>query len=426
MNIAYLINVYPRPNQTFIWREMAALEAGGINVHRFALRPCDEALDGIGLGETRRTRYVLGGGKLGIVMAGLRTMLSRPGRGLAAWGAAWRCGRRSQRGLVRHFLYWAEACVLARWMKECGAEHAHAHYGTNTAAILMLCRLLGGPTYSFTAHGPEEFDSPIALSLGEKIKHAAFVVAVCNYGRSQLYRWCPRQQWHKVQIVRCGVDELFLSGPRHALPAAPRLLSVGRLSEQKGQFLLVEAAALLKDRGIEFELVLVGDGELRGPIEELIQSRQLGASVKLAGWKSAAEIRGLMLESRALVMPSFAEGLPVVVMESLALGRPVLSTYVAGIPELVQNGVSGVLVPASDVKALADAMAGLLSAGNDELERLGENGRQRVRADHDAATEAARLAGLFRRAVTHGLAGAEESVEQSSASAAPAEGATAI
>jgi glycosyltransferase involved in cell wall biosynthesis len=426
MNVAYLINVYPRPNQTFIWREMAALEAGGITVHRFALRPCDEALDGIGLGETRRTRYVLGGGKIGILISGLKTILLRPGRALAAMRVAWRCGRRSQRGLIRHLLYWAEACVLTAWMKDCGAEHAHAHYGTNTAAILMLCRTLGGPTYSFTAHGPEEFDSPIALSLGEKIEHAAFVVAVCNYGRSQLYRWCPRDQWHKVQIVRCGVDELFLSGPRQPVPAAPRLLSVGRLSEQKGQLLLVEAAALLHDRGIEFELVLVGDGELRGPIEALIQSRRLGASVKLAGWKSGAEIRGLMLESRALVMPSFAEGLPVVVMESLALGRPVLSTYVAGIPELVESGVSGVLVPASDVKALADAMAGLLAAGNEELERLGENGRQRVRTNHDASTEAARLAGLFRRVVTHGLAAAGEPAKQGSAPVASAESATAI
>jgi glycosyltransferase involved in cell wall biosynthesis len=426
MNIAYLINVYPRPNQTFIWREMAALEAGGINVHRFALRPCDEALDGIGLGETRRTRYVLGEGRVGIFAAVLRTVFLRPVRSLVALGTAWRCGRRSQRGLIRHFIYWVEACVLVQWMKQCEAEHAHAHYGTNTAAILMLCRVLGGPTYSFTAHGPEEFDSPIDLSLGEKIKHAAFVVAVCNYGRSQLYRWCPREQWHKVQIVRCGVDELFLSGSRQPVPSAPRLLSVGRLSEQKGQLLLVEAAALLKDRGIEFELVLVGDGELRGPIEALIQSRQLGASVKLAGWKSGAEIRGLMLESRALVMPSFAEGLPVVVMESLALGRPVLSTYVAGIPELVENGVSGVLVPASDVKSLADAMAGLLTATQEELRRLGENGRQRVRTDHDASTEAARLAGLFRRTVAHGLAAAGEPATQSSEPAAPAQSASAV
>jgi glycosyltransferase involved in cell wall biosynthesis len=195
------------------------------------------------------------------------------------------------------------------------------------------------------------------------------------------------------------VDESFLSARERPLPATPRLLSVGRLAEQKGQLLLVEAASLLASRGIKFQLVVVGDGELRPQIEELIEQRGLAGHVTLAGWKSNRAICDLMQNSRALIMPSFAEGLPVVLMESLALKRPVLSTYIAGIPELVENGVSGFLVPAGDVTALADAMATILAAEPEALERLGERGRERVRQRHDASVEAARLATFFRRAI---------------------------
>jgi colanic acid/amylovoran biosynthesis glycosyltransferase len=425
MNIAYLINVYPRPNQTFIWREMGALESQGINVHRFALRPCDETLDAVGEMEKQRTRYVLASGILTIVKSCFANLCTSPSSTLAAFRLAWRCGRRSQQGLLRHLFYFSEACVLVRWLEQCDADHAHAHYGTNTAAILMLTRVLGGPTYSFTAHGPEEFDSPLALSLGEKIRHAAFVVAVCSFGKSQLFRWCARDQWHKVQIVRCGVDDLFLAGDATPLPSSRQLLSVGRLSEQKGQLLLIEAAGLLKDRGVDFKLVIVGDGELRKPIEEMIVSRRLASHVTLAGWKNAAEIRQLMIESTALVMPSFAEGLPVVVMESLALGRAVLSTYVAGIPELVENGVSGMLVPAGDAAALADAMQRLLATPANELERLGENGRQRVCRFHDASTEAGRMAALFRRAISQEPVAVQQSVPPATEAPCPAAGSTA-
>jgi glycosyltransferase involved in cell wall biosynthesis len=171
--------------------------------------------------------------------------------------------------------------------------------------------------------------------------------------------------------------------------------------------------------------VIVGDGELRKPIEEMIVSRRLASHVTLAGWKNAAEIRQLMIESTALVMPSFAEGLPVVVMESLALGRAVLSTYVAGIPELVENGVSGMLVPAGDAAALADAMQRLLATPANELERLGENGRQRVCRFHDASTEAGRMAALFRRAISQEPVAVQQSVPPATEAPCPAAGSTA-
>jgi glycosyltransferase involved in cell wall biosynthesis len=197
------------------------------------------------------------------------------------------------------------------------------------------------------------------------------------------------------------VDDSFLAPVDHAMPSAPTLLSVGRLAEQKGQLLLIEAASLLADRGIQFHLTIVGDGEMRQQIEKLIADRRLGDRITLAGWKSNTAIRDMMLSSRALIMPSFAEGLPVVLMESLALKRPVVSTYIAGIPELVENGVCGQLVPAGDVSALADAMAAVLCATPGHLEQLGNAGRQRVLERHDASIEAGRLAALFRCATAN-------------------------
>jgi glycosyltransferase involved in cell wall biosynthesis len=399
MNVAYLINAYPRPSQSFIRREMAALESQGVRIQRFAIRAGEAALDDTDRAEAQRTRYVLSAGGLGLLWAVVHTLLTRPLALLRGLKLALRVGRRSDRGILYHLIYLAEACVLRRWFAEGEIQHVHSHFGTNSTAVAMLCRELGGPGYSFTAHGPEEFDKPEALALGEKINRASFVIAVCEFGRSQLYRWCRHEQWHKVKVVHCGVDESFLKAPSRAVPEAPRLLSVGRLSEQKGQLLLIEAAAILKSRGIEFKLVLVGDGELRSQIEELIQKHSLSEKVTLAGWRSNRAICDLMQDARALVMPSFAEGLPVVLMESLALKRPVLSTYIAGIPELVANEGCGFLVPAGDVVALADAMAAVLAASPEKLEQMGEMGSLRVRQQHDASIEATKMVVLFRQAI---------------------------
>ncbi len=399
MIVGYLINVYPRPNQSFIRREIVALEKQGVHVNRYALRPSYDEVDEADIAEKPRTRFILEGGKLNLLLAALSTLLTRPTQAIAALRTAIRIGWNSDRGTLRHLVYWAEACVLRKWLAQDGVDHLHAHYGTNTAAIAMLTRLLGGPGYSFTLHGPEEFDRPQQLALRDKVNHAAFVVAISEFGRSQLYRWCPHSQWEKIHIVHCGVDSIFLGVPSVPVPAKPTFVSVGRLAEQKGQLLLIEASAALARRGIEFELILVGGGEMEAELRQLIQRMDLESRVKMVGWKSNTEIRDLMLDSRALVMPSFAEGLPVVIMESLAVERPVLSTYLAGIPELVEHGVSGYLVPCGSVDALVKAMIQVLATDPAELWRLGKEGAARVRANHDAAIEASRLAGYIRDAV---------------------------
>jgi glycosyltransferase involved in cell wall biosynthesis len=196
-------------------------------------------------------------------------------------------------------------------------------------------------------------------------------------------------------VVRCGVDETFLAQPVAPPPATPRLVSIGRLAEQKGQLILIEAASLLEKDGLPFEIILIGDGPMRAQLESAIARHGLQEHVRLAGWMDSVAIRQQLLDSRALVMPSFAEGLPVVLMEALALARPVISTAIAGIPELVVDGVNGWLVPAGSAEALAHAMRTVLDLTPQQLGNMGRAGAEAVAARHNAATEAGKLANLF-------------------------------
>ncbi len=401
VRVAYLVNQYPQTSQSFIRREAAALEACGVTVERYTLREASaDLVDPLDRAERERTRVVLGEGALGLALAVVRVLATRPKALACATVLALRLGRVSERGVLVNLIYLAEACVLLRWLQETGVGHVHAHFGTNSAAVAMLCEALGGPPYSFTVHGPEEFDRPLSLSLGEKVRRSAFVVAISEYGRSQLYRWVPREHWSKVRIVRCGLDAPYFE--ETPSPPAPgrRLVCIGRLVEQKGHLILIEAAARLHDAGVDFELVLVGNGPLRGEIESRIETLGLAGRVRLAGWQSGPAVRTLLRESRAMVLPSFAEGLPVVIMEALAMGRPVISTYVAGIPELVRPGLTGWLVSPGSVEALADAMTASLEATEAEMACMGRAGASLVAERHDAARESARLAGFFLAAPT--------------------------
>jgi colanic acid/amylovoran biosynthesis glycosyltransferase len=396
MQIAYLVPIYPSPSQTFIRREIAALEARGITVHRFTLRRFDGALAEIAdQMEQTRTCAVLEAGPLGLLIALVSEAIFRPRRWIRAFAASIRLGLRSERGLVRHLIYLSEACWFRRRLVTLGAQHVHAHFGSNSSDVALLSYLLGGPSYSLTIHGPEDFDAPRSLSLAEKVRRATFVAAISEFTRSQLYRWCALEDWHKVHVIHCGVDATFLGSAVSCPPKQPRLVSIGRLCEQKGQLLLVQAAAQLRDRGLQFELMIVGEGPLRGQLERLVDQLDLRNFVQIAGLLNNEGVRQALEAARALVLPSFAEGLPVVIMEAFARGRPVISTYVAGIPELVDAGVTGWLVPAGAVEPLVAAMAAALLAESADLERLGRAGAARVVKQHNADTEAGKLATLF-------------------------------
>lgn len=396
MKIGYLVNRYPTVSHTFIRREILALEELGFDVYRISVRDTrDELIAPADIDEAQRTRVLLSAPKTSLLGSLLVAAATRPIRFARAIATCWSLARKSQRGLLRHFVYLAEACLLRRWMAKEQVEHIHVHFGTNSTTVALLCQLLGGPSFSFTVHGPEEFDRPDEISLPRKIQDAKFVVAISEFGRSQLQRWCPNEMWDKLHVVRCGVDGEFLNTQLSPPPATRRLVNVGRLSEQKGQLTLIGAAATLVEEGLLDELVIIGDGPLRPQIEREISRTNLSEHVHLRGSMSGEDVRREVSDARALVLPSFAEGLPVVIMEAFALARPVISTYVAGIPELVEPGKSGWLVPAGSAEQLTSAMREALAADSDELFAIGRHGRSQVEVRHNIKCEAAKLAALF-------------------------------
>jgi glycosyltransferase involved in cell wall biosynthesis len=396
--IAYLTSQYARAGDTFIRGEVEQLRRLGHAVHTFSVRkpgPEEVVSD-----EIRRERAgtidLLEAGAVRLALAGLRRAVATPRRSLGAVRMAIRAVPAGIPGRwVRRISYVLEAAYLADWLEAKGVGHLHNHIGENSAVVAMLAASYAGIPYSLTIHGPGEFDRPTLLALGEKIGRAAFVAAISEFTRSQLLRWCSRDDWPKIRVIRCGLDESFLSRAVAPIPARPRLISVGRLAEQKGHLLLIDAAARLRERGLGFELVIAGDGPLRGEIEGLIDRLDLRDHVRITGYLGTPEVRRELEAARAMVLPSFAEGLPVVIMEALALGRPVISTYVAGIPELVEPGRSGWLVPPGAVEPLVEAMAEALAADPAELEAMGRAGAARVAERHVAAAEARKLAALI-------------------------------
>ena len=399
MRIAYLINQYPKVSHSFIRREILALERAGVEVVRVSVRGWnDVAADAADDVEKGKTRYLLQGGIGPLLWAMLICMLTCPWAFAVALGSAMRFARGSLRPLPLHLVYLAEACLLKRWMRELNCDHVHAHFGTNATEVVYLCHRLGGPGFSFTVHGPEEFDMPAALHLPKKVRLARFVVAISSFGRSQLLRWIDAADWGKVRVVHCGLDGDFLAQTLTPPPRTRQLVCVGRLCEQKGQLLLLRAVHRLREQGLRVELVLAGDGEMRPEVETLIGELGIGDQVRITGWIGGDTVRKEILEARALVLPSFAEGLPVVLMEAMALGRPVISTYIAGIPELVHDGVNGWLIPAGDVQALADAMRDVLEHDDRTLASIGERAHERAAARHSIDTEARKLLAHFHAA----------------------------
>jgi glycosyltransferase involved in cell wall biosynthesis len=274
-------------------------------------------------------------------------------------------------------------------------DHIHAHFGTNSTAVAMLCHLLGGPAYSFTVHGPEEFERPRELSLRLKTANAKFVVGISEFGRSQLHEWCDSADASKVHVIHCGIGDDFLSEATVPVPDEKRLVCVARLSPQKGLPVLIEASQELANSITDFEIVIIGDGPMRAELEQQIASTGLQTRVRLVGAQTGAEIRKWLEKSRAFVLPSFAEGLPVVIMEAFARARPVISTRVAGIPELVVDGENGWLIAPGSPSELAEAMQQALETPVSELSEMGARGGARVLGHHTISKEVARLAQLF-------------------------------
>lgn len=390
MRVAYLVNRYPSVSHSFIRREIAALERRGVEVLRFSVRGVDGVLPHPGdRHEATLTKVVLDQPFAALLASLAMAALTRPARLTKALARVLAMTPPGKRRAMRAAAYVVEACWLASALRRQGAEHLHAHFGTNSTTVARLAALLAGIPYSFTVHGPEEFDDVQGLGLGAKAADAAFVAAISSFGRSQLLRLLPPEQWDKVQIVRCGLafgDE----APAAETEPTHDFCFVGRLAPQKGLPTLALALAILKSRGKRVSLRMIGDGELAGWFKAFLQAHDLGGDVELLGSQSEQRVFEVMRASKAVLVPSYAEGLPVVLMEAFANRRPVVTTHVAGIPELVTTD-TGLVVPAGDAPALADAMAEACSWSAAVRQKMGASGYKRVRRRHDVDEAAALL-----------------------------------
>lgn len=397
--VAYLVNVYPTVSHSFIRTEIQSLERRGLRVQRFTIRrsggrfaPCPDH------DEDRKTLALLDGNLLPLLGSLAIFVRRRPATTLRLIFSA--CLSGGPATVVRRIAYVLEAAELACRLEAQGIAHVHAHFGTNPAAVARLAAKLSPLTYSFTAHGPDEFDAPLTLDLHGKIAEAAFVVGVSEFGRGQLMRWSQASDWDRIKVVRCSVAPDFLLKRRESRRGldSHRLVCVARLNAQKGLPLLIEAVAIVAARR-PVVLRIAGEGEDRASLEAQVVRLGLEDHVHFVGWAGPERVREELLAARAFVLPSFAEGLPVVLMEAMALARPVITTAIAGIPELVDRD-AGWLIPSGSVEALADAMESCLSAEARQLAAMGRAGRARVRERHDPARNGELLAGLLRPFVT--------------------------
>lgn len=380
LRLCYFTNVYPAPSHTTMRREIETLTALGVSVVRVAARrfagplvePADRA-------ESARTAYTTAS-VWWAAWCLLTTAVRRPRAFARTLWSAGRVGLSSRRGLWTYLMYLGEACVLLEISRGCC--HIHANFG-NAVGIAALCRQLGGPPVSLRIHGPEEFESFSRREWDWKLQQASFVAPISEHGVRLLQAVLAPHHRDKVTLLRCGVDAPGPQDSPPALPAQAHLVCVARLEERKGHRVLLQALRQICDAGVPVSLTLVGDGSLRQALEQEAQALGLADRVRFAGWADGATVSRALAEARLAVLPSFAEGLPIVLMEAFAAGRAVVATQVAGIPELVRHGESGWLVSAGDVDGLAQALREALQASDERLIAMARAGRERVREQHD-------------------------------------------
>lgn len=392
--IAYLTGEYPAVSHTFVLREVAALRAQGVDILTCSVRrPGQDQLRGPAeRAEAEATFNLLDHAKqprrlIGAQIAALKTPRLY-GRTLRK---AWSMRGPGLRASLYQLFYFLEATVLAQHLKAQGVTHLHNHFAQASGTVALLAARLAGIPFSFTLHGPADFTDPKLWRLDAKIREAVFVACISHYCRSQAMLASPVEDWSKLHIVHCGVEPTRYDAPS---AAGRGLLFVGRLAAAKGVPVLVEAMSQILQAHPDAHLTLIGDGPDRPMLEDQVRRLNLSGAIRFAGYQSQDEVADALVRAAVFVLPSFAEGVPVVLMEAMAARRPVVATRIAGIPELVENGVSGRIVLPGDAAALASAVCDILAA-SDQAAAMGEAGRRKVEAEFDIAQEAKKLAALF-------------------------------
>lgn len=394
--IAYLTGEYPRATDTFIQREVAGLRALGMQVETCSIRRTDPSHH---VGAEQRTEaantfHILEAAKNPIRLLGahMRLFAQSPRRYLGALAQAWHTRAPGLKAGLYQLIYFAEAGMLARHMQRRGITHLHNHIATASCTVAMLASALSSIPYSFTLHGPDIFFEPYRWRLDAKIASARFVACISHFCRAQAMNFSDSEHWDKLHIVHCGVEpDRYAPKPRER---GKHLLFVGRLAGVKGVPVLLDALRTLRIDHPDLRVTFIGDGPERTALELRARNLGLDSITEFVGYKNQADVAITFAGTDIFVLPSFAEGVPVVLMEAMAAGVPVVTTHVAGVPELVEDGVHGILTHAGDSASLGRAIDALL---NDPIraKAMGEAGRKKVIADFNIAQETRWLAELL-------------------------------
>lgn len=390
--IAYLTGEYPRATDTFIQREVAALRAMGREVVTCSIRQTgpEHHVGPEQRAEAAKTFHVLKAAKspVHLLRCHWRFLRETPGRYFSALRLAFTTNPGGFGNSLYQLFYFAEAAVLGAHLRDQGVQHLHNHIAKSSCSVAMLMSEMAGIPFSFTLHGPDIFFAPEHWRLDKKIEKASFVACISHFCRSQAMSQSPSAEWSKLHIVHCGVDpDKYLGGK---VASGQKLLFVGRLSAVKGLPILLQSLVDVP----ETTLTVIGDGPDRAELQAQARDLGLAQRVDFVGYKSQDEVADALKSHDIFVLPSFAEGVPVVLMEAMASERPVITTQIAGIPELVEAGVDGLLVPPGDVSALTRALQ-TLADDPDMQARMGKSGRTKVCAGYRSDAEAEWLSGLF-------------------------------
>ncbi|SNS47967.1 Glycosyltransferase involved in cell wall bisynthesis [Granulicella rosea] len=400
VRMAYLLSRYPAISHTFFLHEVLGLRARGLHIETASINQPDRSRDqlpAIEAAEADTTFYIKGGSKSTALIDIVKTAIAQPSvvwRGLrAVFGIADLTLR--QRGFWLFYL--AEAILAGRWMKQRGLNHLHVHFGGPVASVALLTSAAWRIPYSITIHGPEELLNMDAYQLREKTRRASFVVCISDFCRSQLFQITPMEEWHKFHVVRLGVDPMLLTPPDNATSSRTlELVCTGRLVAAKGHQILLEALLMLQGQGAKIHATLIGAGPERESLERFALDHGLGKSVTFTSSLSHQATLDHVRRADIFTLASFAEGIPVAIMEAMSLGVPCVSTTIAGIPELIRSGIDGLLVPPANASALADALRALVD--DPGLRRkLGVAARERIISHYNLPLNQELLARVFER-----------------------------
>jgi len=398
MRLAYLLSQYPTVTHTFLLREIQALRDSGLDLHVISIRGSDRPdhqLSPQEREERGRTYVVLEAGLAPLIAAHLGALLRGPLLYLGGALYALRLAGLDLGKMFRNLMYFGEAVLVGAQTERLGASHIHSHFSSTVA---LLAARVFPLTFSATIHGSGEFVDAKGYYLPQKVAQASFLCAISKYSCSQLMSLSEPQHWDKLEVVRLGINpDVFRPRPHRDHPDCFEILTVGSLVAPKGYPILIAAFGQLVRQGRRsIRLRIVGDGPYRSSLEREIAEQGLGEHVRLEGACGQDSVLPFYRQADVFVMSSFAEGIPVALMEAMAMEIPCIATWITGIPELIRHGVDGWLVPPSDAASLAAAIREFVD--DSELRRrLGKSARARVVEEFNLGRNVACLAEVFRR-----------------------------